>query len=355
MLLFDTCQGYTEGTRSVNGIIMKAFNMNSEEIKAYFDSGCVKKSKSLHQCIYYVGGWHAHALKKASIRREPDHRNLMQTVFANITMKRIDAKDHNLPMQKVERVEKLGGLKYISDDYFVFIQRMEYVFMNLLTPEKLAMIGSDLITNVYTELSNNTFVSAAIMQFTIGVDNVQSDLQNKLTLHMTRTYCRMRGKDFARKMMQTGFREKNLGKGIRPTVAIISDPKLRLLAKNKEKKTKTKTNVEQHIEDEFSSLGYREIQKLCKEKKLKATGNTVALLTCLRNRKSTDADAVAESNNSNNSEARDDTAIDQELSDMFDFAIDNLIDSAHIIRFARCLRDVIISNILKIGREKSQQ
>ena len=204
MLLFDTCQGYTEGTRSVNGIIMKAFNMNSEEIKAYFDSGCVKKSKSLHQCIYYVGGWHAHALKKASIRREPDLRNLMQTVFANITMKRIDAKDQNLPMQKVERVEKLGGLKYISDDYFVFIQRMEYVFMNLLTPEKLAMIGSDLITNVYTELSNNTFVSAAIMQFTIGVDNVQSDLQNKLTLHMTRTYCRMRGKDFARKMMQTG-------------------------------------------------------------------------------------------------------------------------------------------------------
>ena len=46
-------------------------------------------------------------------------------------MKRIDAKDQNLPMQKVKRVEQLGGfLKYISDDYFVFIQRMEYVFMN---------------------------------------------------------------------------------------------------------------------------------------------------------------------------------------------------------------------------------
>ena len=39
-----------------------------------------------------------------------------------------------------------------------------------------------------------------------------------------------------------------------------------------------------------------------------------------------DAEAVAESNNSNNSEARDDTAIDQELSDMFDFASDNLIN-----------------------------
>ena len=105
-----------------------------------------EKSKSLHQCIYYVGGWHAHPLKKASIRREPDLRKLMQTVFANITMKRIDTKDQNLPIQKVE---KLGGLKYISDDYFVFIQCMEYGFMNLLTPEKLAMIGSDLITNVY--------------------------------------------------------------------------------------------------------------------------------------------------------------------------------------------------------------
>ena len=59
---------------------------------------------------------------------------------------------------------------------------------------------------------------------------------------------------------------------------------------------------------------------------MKATGNAAALLTCLRNHKSTDADAVAESNNSNNSEARDDTAIDQELCDMFDFESDELID-----------------------------
>ena len=130
------------------------------------------------------------------------------------------------------------------------------------------------------------------MQFTTGVDNVHSDLLTKLTLHMTRTYCRMRGKDFARQMLQTGFREKNLGKGIRPTMAIISDPKLRLLANNKQKKTKTNTNVEEHIEDEFTSLGYRELQKLCKEKKLKATGNTAALLTCLCNHESTDTDVV---------------------------------------------------------------
>ena len=60
------------------------------------------------------------------------------------------------------------------------------------------------------ELSNNNFISAAIMQFAIGIDNVQSDLLIKLTLHMTCTYCRMTGKAFARKMMQTGFREKIL-------------------------------------------------------------------------------------------------------------------------------------------------
>ena len=234
------CQGgYTEGARRIEDIVTKAFNMKNEEIRAYFDSdnGSGSSSVNKYQCIYYVGRWHAHTLKKASsVRREETHsdlQNLIQTVFANITMNQnridFDAKDQDkdLPLQKVrvERVEKLGGtgtglkLKHISDDYFIFIQRMEYIFMNLLTPEKLAMIGSGLIGTVYTELSNNKVISASIMQFTSGgVDNLYPALLHKLTLYTTRTYCRMRGKGFVRKMMQVGL------------------------------------NVEQHIEDEFILL-----------------------------------------------------------------------------------------------------
>lgn len=44
---------------------------------------------------------------------------------------------------------------------------------------------------------------------------------------MTRVYCRMRGKDFVRKYMQHGFKNKNLGKGICPTLAIISSPEVK--------------------------------------------------------------------------------------------------------------------------------
>ena len=50
---------------------------------------------------------------------------------------------------------------------------------------------------------------------------------DELVGHLVKTYCRMRGKDFVRKYMQHGFKNKNLGKGIRPTLAIISNPEVR--------------------------------------------------------------------------------------------------------------------------------
>ena len=60
-----------------------------------------------------------------------------------------------------------------------------------------------------------------------GCGEVDDDVMLDLVKVMTRSYCRMRGKDFVRKYMQHNFKNKNLGKGIRPTLAIISDPKVR--------------------------------------------------------------------------------------------------------------------------------
>lgn len=70
-----------------------------------------------------------------------------------------------MPIQKVERVERFGGLKYVSHEYFMFTLRMEYVFMHMFTPEKLVMMGSDLITNVYLELSASVNVRELICTF----------------------------------------------------------------------------------------------------------------------------------------------------------------------------------------------
>jgi len=215
----------------VSDIVNRAFlspYATIERCFTTFSNGNKKSLKSLKECLYYVAGWHAHTINKGSIRRRSDLKILMSTVYSNIVIGKAKASQDHLPIVKVEQVELFGGLKYVSREYFIFILRLEYVFMNLFSTEKLVMIGANLITNVYQELLSTVNVRSAAMSFVSG-DSVQADDQDMqdLTIHMTRTYCRMRGKDFVRKHMQGGFKNKNIGKGIRPTLAIISNPEVR--------------------------------------------------------------------------------------------------------------------------------
>jgi len=117
-------------------------------------------------------------------------------VFNSITIEKNRAKDTGLPLDKVERVELFGGLTYVNHDYFLLVLRMEYVFMNMFTAEKLVMMGSDLISNVYSKLSSNQNVKELVCLFTGGCsDAVNNDTWHKLVCQ----YCQMRGKDFVRK------------------------------------------------------------------------------------------------------------------------------------------------------------
>ena len=205
--------------------------MANDDIEKYFGElgeGNLWSVKSLKECLYYVAGWHAHAIKKASMRRRDGLKELMCTVYDNIVIDKDIAANLGMPLQKVERVELFGGLKYVCHEYFLFILRMEYVFMCMFTPEKLVMMGSGLITSVYNELSSSHNVTELIWSFSHGgCGEVEDNVLHDLVKHMTRLYCRMRGKGFVRKYMQHTFKNKNLGKGIRPTLAIISDPKAR--------------------------------------------------------------------------------------------------------------------------------
>ena len=61
-------------------------------------------------------------------------RQLMTTVYSNIIVGKEKAGSTDMPVQKVERVELFGGLKYISHAYFIFVLIMEYVLTHILTP-----------------------------------------------------------------------------------------------------------------------------------------------------------------------------------------------------------------------------
>ena len=162
----------------------------------------------------------------------------MTGAYDNIIIGKDKASETGLQIQKEERVELFGGLEYVSRAYFMFILRMEYVFMSMLTPEKLAMMGSSLITDVYQELSSNKNVKVLISTFGHGgCDETDDETMMDLIVHLTKTYCRMRVKDFVRKYMKHGFKNKNLGKDIRPMLAIISNPEVRKALVAAKKKT----------------------------------------------------------------------------------------------------------------------
>ena len=231
LLKHEMCRGVTQQSTTVTEVIDRAFSMANEDIEQHFAGlvdGDSRSVKSLKECLYYVAGWHAHSIKKASAIRSGTLEEVLCTVFNNIIVDKDIATQLEMPIQKVERVELFGGLKYVCDDYFFFILRMEYVFMSMFTPERLVMMGSGLITSVYNALSSSRNVIALVNTFCVGgCGEVDDDVMLDLVKVMTRSYCRMRGKDFVRKYMQHNFKNKNLGKGIRPTLAIISDPKVR--------------------------------------------------------------------------------------------------------------------------------
>ena len=54
-------------------------------------------------------------------------------------------------------------------------------------------------------------------------DKILSDIMDELITCLVRTYCCMGGNDFFRQIMSTEF--GNLGKGKRPTLAVLSDKK----------------------------------------------------------------------------------------------------------------------------------
>ena len=161
---------------------------------------------------------------------------LMENILFNITVNKSIVCDQYLLTIKLERVKLIGGLQFVSQDYFTFMQRLEFVFIPLLKKDNLIVIGPDLITNVYNELSTNSFVILSIVSF-IDLTNVKKLEIKDLVKHTTQMYCRMRGKGFIRKFMQKGFKTKNLGKGIRNQVGVMSNPNIRKSLKSECKKT----------------------------------------------------------------------------------------------------------------------
>jgi len=70
LLNHDMCQGIKSQNATVSDVVDKAFSLTDTAIEECFVGvGNQGEIKSLMECLYYVAGWYAHSIKKASIRR----------------------------------------------------------------------------------------------------------------------------------------------------------------------------------------------------------------------------------------------------------------------------------------------
>ena len=231
----EMCNNLSEGFHQIKEIVHNAFTSDIVKLREE-----MKMQQSSKETLYYIAGWLLRASSKAAKRRDRSIADQLEAIVLKSTLIKADATSNpNIPSAKVEMVEQFGGLNYVSEDFFIFTERLEFIFRKTLTPELLIMNGSLLIQHVYLHLNADDAVLESIETFCD--QNVDPDVTAKVAQYVTQTFCRMRGKDFARKIMS---RDTNsLAQSRRPTLAAVANPALRPSKKPKSKNAKTPTNT----------------------------------------------------------------------------------------------------------------
>ena len=225
----EMCNGVSDGIEKVEIIVKEAF---TKEINDIFMASESMNLKNYQEKIYMLAGYLVNATEKASKQKKDDSKiQIVMKEFTNAVKLNWDDSEAiaKLPAGEVIRVELFGGLKYVTEKFFQFVMRIESVFVSCLKPEYLVMVGSDLIVRVYSSFIDDPGAHEFISSFLTNYDK-DDDEVIILTKYVTRTYCRLLGKDFARKMMSRDI--KSNVQTTRTTQAVVSQSKFYESKKN---------------------------------------------------------------------------------------------------------------------------
>ena len=92
-----------------------------------------------------------------------------------------------------------NGLTYPTKDWYEFTCRVENVFESLFTAANLMIYGEGLVRRVRLSLESDPTLQQIIQAF--RPDDTSKDTLESVVQYLFCTYSRMRGKDFARKIM----------------------------------------------------------------------------------------------------------------------------------------------------------
>jgi hypothetical protein len=178
----------------------------------------VSKNKDIQERLCYVMGF---ALQSAV---KQDNNVLIQVAMNNSS----SVGDASLPIGLIDRTKAFGALVYPKRDIYIFGAYLEKICETILTPENQVVHGNRISQDLLSHLVENKILQDLFKE-NIAPQVDDDELQQSAFSFFVKIYIRMRSKDYVKRYL--GEAGLSLTKGLRPTMAMISDPRLRHLSK----------------------------------------------------------------------------------------------------------------------------
>ena len=203
--------------RSLPSFIRDIFSCSDVEILGNYN-------RVAQETLYYITGWTIHAVKKIAPRRKKDTRHALVYLANSVTVDDLDGNQKSqLPTGKVDRLISFGGLCYATYAYFVFMARMETIYSNILSEEYIVALGTNIVEHIRLKLKSEAVVIDLLVRFV--PPSVSPKCFSEVVDYLFMIYSRMRGKDFAMKLLK---KNATLKLPVRQIQAVLSDPKHRI-------------------------------------------------------------------------------------------------------------------------------
>jgi len=223
-------------------------------------------SQTYQECVYYVAGWTLSASEKVARRKNKEFSDVLIDFVHHCRFESdCEAIEYGLPVGKVGRIEAFGGLNYVILSYVEFIVRIDRIFTATLTKETFIVNGSFIIKNIETAILSNTKLKELFLLFLNP--NCLETYSTQLYSYIVHIYSRMRGKDFAFKMIE---KNASLKRTTRERIAVVADGKVNKGNKKVKIRKDTKSGIgfvyeflfTKEIEKELEETGEKETEEL---------------------------------------------------------------------------------------------
>ncbi|EJK70768.1 hypothetical protein THAOC_07845 [Thalassiosira oceanica] len=152
--------------------------------------------EQLHkETIYYIAGAVMRSIEKLKDVSKDVYVNALKDILLNAVTSKSNAQNAALPSAKVEEKEKFD-LYYPNEKFYALVLKIESVFHQLLSTSNLAHYGTTLVADITHALSKGIMGDMDAFFSTSHSDDVKIEV----TRRIIRSYGRLRGKDFVRKL-----------------------------------------------------------------------------------------------------------------------------------------------------------